>query len=44
MAALIGFGQIAAMFLTSSTTAVMVLAVLPDAREGCALDHSLLVK
>jgi anion transporter len=34
MAALIGFGQMAAMFLTSSTTAVMVLAVLPArARE-----------
>src|SRR5262249_47386026 len=35
MAALVGFGQMAAMFLTSSTTAVMVLAVLPvPAREG----------
>jgi anion transporter len=34
MAALVGFGQMAAMFLTSSTTAVMVLAVLPArARE-----------
>jgi anion transporter len=29
MAALIGFGQMAATFLTSSTTAVLVLAVLP---------------
>jgi anion transporter len=29
MAALIGFGQMTAMFLTSSTTAVLVLAVLP---------------
>ena len=29
MAALIGFGQMASMFLTSSTTAVLVLAVLP---------------
>ena len=35
MAALIGFGQMTAMFLTSSTTAVLVLAVLPaQAREG----------
>jgi divalent anion:Na+ symporter, DASS family len=34
MAALVGFGQMAAMFLTNSTTAVMVLAVLPaPARE-----------
>ena len=34
MAALIGFGQVTAMFLTSSTTAVLVLAVLPArARE-----------
>ncbi len=29
MAALIGFGQMAATFLTSSTTAVLILAVLP---------------
>jgi anion transporter len=34
MAVLIGFGQMAATFLTSSTTAVLVLAVLPaQARE-----------
>jgi anion transporter len=34
MAVLIGFGQMAAMFLTSSTTAVLVAAVLPaGARE-----------
>jgi anion transporter len=34
MAALVGFGQMAAMFLTSSATAVMVLAVMPaPARE-----------
>jgi divalent anion:Na+ symporter, DASS family len=30
MAALVGFGQMAAMFLTSSTTAVLVLALLPE--------------
>ena len=29
MAVLIGFGQMAGMFLTSSTTAILVLAVLP---------------
>lgn len=34
MAALVGFGQMAAMFLTSSTTAVMVLAVLPAQARG----------
>ena len=35
MAALIGFGQMAAMFLTSSTTAVLVFAVLPpQTRSG----------
>ena len=35
MAALIGFGQMAAVFLTSSTTAVLVFAVLPpDTRSG----------
>jgi DASS family divalent anion:Na+ symporter len=34
MAALVGFGQMAAMFLTSSATAVMALAVMPaPARE-----------
>ena len=35
MAALIGFGQMAAVFLTSSTTAVLVFAVLPaESRSG----------
>ena len=35
MAALIGFGQMGAVFLTSSTTAVLVFAVLPPAsRQG----------
>jgi di/tricarboxylate transporter len=35
MAALIGFGQMAAVFLTSSTTAVLVFAVLPpETRSG----------
>lgn len=35
MAALIGFGQMAAVFLTSSTTAVLVFAVLPPStRRG----------
>ncbi len=34
MAALIGFGQMAAMFLTSSTTAVLVSAVLPAQAHG----------
>ena len=34
MAALIGFGQMAAVFLTSSTTAVLVFAVLPTAGRG----------
>ena len=32
MATLIGFGQMAAEFLTSSTTAVLVFAVLPAKR------------
>ena len=32
--ALIGFGQMAAMFLTSSTTAVLVSAVLPAPAQG----------
>ena len=31
MAVLIGFGQVVALFLTSSTTSVLVYAVLPDA-------------
>jgi anion transporter len=34
MAVLIGFGQMAAMFLTSSTTAVLVSAVLPAQPHG----------
>src|SRR5215831_15877060 len=34
MAVLIGFGQMAAMFLTSSTTAVLVSAVLPAQAHG----------
>jgi anion transporter len=34
MAALIGFGQMAAMFLTSSTTAVLVLALLPESARA----------
>jgi di/tricarboxylate transporter len=34
MATLIGFGQMAAPFLTSSTTAVLVLAVLPPSAQG----------
>jgi anion transporter len=34
MAALIGFGQMAAMFLTSSTTAVLVSAVIPAQAHG----------
>jgi DASS family divalent anion:Na+ symporter len=34
MAALIGFGQMTASFLTSSTTAVLVLALLPNAAQA----------
>ena len=34
MAVLIGFGQMAAVFLTSSNTAVLVLAVLPAGARG----------
>jgi hypothetical protein len=34
MAVLIGFGQMAAVFLTSSTTAVLVAAVLPQPARG----------
>jgi di/tricarboxylate transporter/CRP-like cAMP-binding protein len=34
MAVLIGFGQVVALFLTSSTTSVLVYAVLPDATRA----------
>lgn len=34
MATLIGFGQMAAVFLTSSTTAVLIFAVLPPGARG----------
>jgi di/tricarboxylate transporter/CRP-like cAMP-binding protein len=34
MAVLIGFGQVVALFLTSSTTAVLVYAVLPEATRA----------
>ena len=41
MAALMGFGQLAAVFLTSSTTVVLVFAILQGGEGGVALDWAL---
>src|SRR5260370_8640761 len=44
MAVLIGFGQIVALFLTSSTTSVLVYAVLPEASRASVNWGSWLVR